>query len=849
MRPEAIDALKSRSPRRPHPDPTPRRPPPRHWIVILIPRSVLAVLASFAAAPAIADSPPLSPISATAYQDTVYPALMQFCGDCHHPDDEEDVVGFLKDLQPEDLQTHRGVWSSVAEQLLNRTMPPADAEQPGEAERLAAATWITDYLRQTACDGEPTIGAPPPRRLNRDQYSHAIADLFGQPISFGPLFPSDGSGGEGFTNHADSLFVSPILIEKYLEATQRTLAAFLISPPVVEALRPSQRGDNELAFWLAGDQTLVLLADPGETQFRVDGVPVQLSATGQDNRRIGQLSLTDGPHRMEWSAGGSVAAESVAGGLVDRAVLVQTPPRPITDEGDEDKTHGRDIAASIEGVADWLSDQPADRPLAIDSLRARVLELWDDRGGKPLADRRDATAALIGRDWQTLADDPVTAEQARRGVLRIARLAWRRPLDASEADRISELLGRGLDRGEPVISAMRLPLTAVLCSPNFLFVTERPPAAPGPHRVTDLELASRLSLMLWNSLPDDELLKLAAEGKLSTPNVLDGQIRRMIADPKAVRMGDAFAAQWLGTDAVGRTKIPDTAFYKPAYSSELVESLTAQVGRTFVHHLRHDRPVTDWIDADYVVVDQRLAKHYEIEAPKTSGRDGDEFSAVAAGDDINLRRRSGVLGLGAVHLLTSYGRRTSPVLRGGWVLETCFGVHLPAPPADVPELPGGEKENGKQSVRQRLAMHRDNPTCAACHNLIDPIGFALENFDVLGRWRDNETKPAGKQKREAPWDELEPEDMGPAIDPSGQLPTGERFADLLELRQLLLNRRDDFTRHYVRKLLGYSLARSLDDGDACTIERITRRCIDDDYSTLSIIRGIVHSDPFGQRDG
>ncbi len=806
-------------------------------------------LLAIALLPAVAagQSPPAMPISATAYQDTVYPVLMDFCGDCHHPDDSENVVGFLRDLEPADLQTHRGLWASVAEQLSNRTMPPADATQPDELQRLQVAGWINDYLRETACEGTPTIGAPAPRRLNRDQYAHAIADLFGQTLEFGTLFPSDGSGGEGFTNHADSLFVSPILLEKYLEAVDRILEAFLIDPPVAETFTVDGDEAGGVEFWLGGTQSLVLIVQPhGETSSDraavvVDGIVTPL-LRGDSGRWTAELLLSDGPHRIDWNQRGSALPPG-------RGVLVQTTPRQIADEQDQEKRQVQSTRRTIDSAVAWLEAQPADKPLDNSTLRDAVLELWRRHGGEPLQQRQATTARLVGRDrWDTLWRDPISAPQANEIVLRLARRAWRRPLTPDESQSLTRLLDRGIDRGQPVLTAMRLPITAVLISPKFLFVTERSLPGAGSHPVSDLELASRLSLMLWNSIPDDELLDLAGKDQLSKPAILDEQIARMVGDPKVKRMGDAFAAQWLGTDAVGRTKIPDTAFFKPAYSSELVEALTDQVGETFVYHVQHDRPLTDWFGADYVIVNGRLAKHYGLPLPQKFK--GETFGLIPAGDDPAILRRSGVLGLGAVHVLTSYGRRTSPVLRGGWVLETCFGVHLPAPPDDVPELPGGEKENGKQTVRERLAEHRDNPTCAACHNLIDPIGFALENFDVLGRWREYETgKPVKGQKTETPWDKVKTKDLGPKIDPSGQMPTGETFADILELRQILLDRRDEFTRHYVRKMLGYSLGRSLDDGDACTIEQITARVAEHDYSTMELIRGIVQSDPFRRRDG
>ena len=248
--------------------------------------------------------------------------------------------------------------------------------------------------------------------------------------------------------------------------------------------------------------------------------------------------------------------------------------------------------------------------------------------------------------------------------------------------------------------------------------------------------------------------------------------------------------------------------------------------------IHKDRPVTDWINGDHVVINQRLASHYGMNKTAKDLTDDDQFKAILISDDPRAGVRSGAFGLGAVHMLTSYSRRTSPVLRGGWVLETMFGTRVPAPPPDVPVLPGGERESDKQTVRQRLEKHRKHPTCAACHDLIDPIGFAMENFDVLGRWRDKEGK----------------EGQGPKIDSSGKLPSGETFSDINELRGLLANRKEDFVHQYVKQMLGYALGRSLEEADICTIETVARNLNQSGNRTGELISSIVTSLPFTHRD-
>ncbi len=395
-------------------------------------------------------------------------------------------------------------------------------------------------------------------------------------------------------------------------------------------------------------------------------------------------------------------------------------------------------------------------PITIEWLRLNQ-EVDDKRRRRKRQAATDRLLApakgMIGKDNRKAAETIIRA---------FAGKAWRRRVTDDETLALLQLYDRGARRDESFQQAIKLPLKAVLVSPKFLFVAEQGHDSPGIHRINDLELASRLSLFLWHSLPDEELLQLAEKDKLHQADVLEKQVRRMLSDDRSDRFAEAFAGQWLGTVAVGRTVIPDTDHFKQAYTTELVTDLRRQVGETMQRMIQNNRPVTDWLDCDYVVVNRRLARHYGIEPVPVSDASFEEIS-------VKNSPRPGVLGLGAVHMLTSYSKRTSPVLRGGWVLETIFGTRLPAPPPDAGNLSGGEKEVKEKTVRQRLEKHRQNPTCAACHDLIDPIGFALENFDVLGRWRDKE----GENK----------------IDSLGRLPSGETFSGPSELREVLVGRK------------------------------------------------------------
>ncbi len=801
------------------------------------------------------------------FNDEIRPLLMKVCGDCHHPDDDDDAVGFLRSSVANEIGLRREAWSSAAEQLHNRTMPPADAEQPTEAERLRLSTWIGDYLESSACTGKAYAGDPLPRRLNRDQYTHAVQDLTGLNVNVANRFPTDGSGGEGFDNNGETLFLPPILLEKYLEAAVEITDQFVVTPPVVAELnadvntdisaKANNEADTATDKTLAAGSILVPVAEsfgiaiwfpaelsrPMTLALKVDGAEIDRFTARADQPYclwFPTLPLDRGQHTLQ-----VVAPEWRAGdGELSLATRVIQLPRPQWQEGKYNGESNEKIRLQmVERCREFAKHHSGDSD-------AEFRRLWNDRfvqlSSEDFADRVAATARLLGRDRKDVSVDvSVSDDDAIDAITRFATTAWRRDATDDETARLWQLLDRGVDRGESMLQAMKLPLQSVLISPNFLFVTEQP-AGEGLTRITDHELASRLSLFLWHSIPDAELSRLAAADRLHDPKVLAAQVDRMLADPRSKRFATAFAGQWLGTVAVGRTVTPDTGFFKPNYSNEVTQDLRTQVDETMHWMLRHNLPITDWIDADYVVLNRRIATHYGLDkAAKNLSDDDQTFTGVSLADfDADEReravKRTGAVGLGAVHMLTSYSRRTSPVLRGGWVLETMFGTRVPAPPPDVPSLPGGDKESEKATVRERLQRHRDNPTCAACHDLIDPIGFALENFDVLGRWRDYETATQNEEEWEKKKSTAEPQ----KIDASGSLPSGETFAGVEELRTVLRSRTDDFAHHYVRQMLGYALGRSLQQEDACTISTIVRQVKQSDYQTRAMILAIVNSTPF-----
>jgi mono/diheme cytochrome c family protein len=407
---------------------------------------------------------------------------------------------------------------------------------------------------------------------------------------------------------------------------------------------------------------------------------------------------------------------------------------------------------------------------------------------------------------------------------RLATRAYRRPLRPEELTRLTDLFARSHSDNQPFPVALRLPLKAILVSPNFLFRIEedRPQSKSSTangHRVSDHELATRLSYFLWASMPDDELFRLAAEHKLSDPATLERQTRRMLADPKARALTDQFAAQWLQLSRL-ETARPSTEFF-PTFKPALRQAMFDETA-TFFDHLRtDDRPVTDLLDADYTFVNADLAAHYDL--PGVTGKD---LRKVALPKKLH---RGGLLGMASVLALTSQTSRTSPTLRGKYVLEVLLGTPPPPPPPDVGQLKDDRKKGQEpKTFREQMAQHAANASCASCHKRIDPLGYGLENFDAVGRYRDT---AGGKRP----------------LDNTGQLPSGEKFTGPAQLKQVLLQRTPQFTRNLIAQLLSYALGRDLEDCDDCTLKEISDRLTRDNHRFSSLVLGIVQSYPFQHR--
>ncbi|MEX2262227.1 MAG: DUF1592 domain-containing protein [Bryobacteraceae bacterium] len=722
------------------------------------------------------------------FSRSVRPVLTEHCSACHNPDNPKNRIGFLKAETAKDIEKQRGLWRNVAAQLRNRTMPPV-ASKLTEQDRLRVSTWIDERLRQTACSGEDYAGPAIVRRLNRREYRGSIRDLFGVDLAVNEIFPADGSGGEGFDTNGETLFVPPLIMERYVEAAQQILDRAIIAPPV----QKSFNGYELQPAAAAGTNPKRLMA-PGE---ELSGA-ISVYADGEYDLRVSLERPRERPVEV------TVKVDGLEAGVL----LFQRY------ESKGAATRARTVR--LARGAHTLAVQAREFPVEIFHLTVT------QKRQEPSAEKKALHYRLFGMEP---GETPVQPRRAAERLLaKIARRAYRRPVEPAEIDRLLAMYDRAAERGDPYEERIKLSLKALLVSPSFLFRIEEGHAQPGIRPLSDHEIAARLSYFLWSTMPDEELSRLADEGRLQDPKVLAAQLDRMLDDPRSRVFANAFIGQWLGTKDVGGRVAPTVAEVQHFYTPEVAADLRDEPVVLFHHIIGENRSLLDLLDGDYTFLTDRLVKFYELDG-QVKGVHDSVFQRVQWPD----RRRGGILGMGSVLALTSHFKQTSPVLRGAWVLETLLGTTVPAPPPDVPPLDTEANKKSSLTVRQKLMKHREDPSCAACHNLMDPIGFGLENFDWLGRWRDSEN--------------------GQPIDSSGVMPSGEKFDGPVELRRILLNRKREFVRHLTGKVLGYALGRSLQDADQCTVQRIVEAVEKDNYGARTLLREVALSVPFRNTQG
>jgi mono/diheme cytochrome c family protein len=747
--------------------------------------------------------------------------INQYCVTCHNQ--RAKTAGLLLDkLDIHRAGEHADVWEKVVRKLRGGMMPPQGMPRPDQAQIDGLIAWLQTSLDRAEA-ARPDPGRAPLHRLNRTEYANAIRDLLGLKVDVTALLPADDESN-GFDNIAEVLRVSPSLLEAYLSASREVSSLALGDPkigPISESIQvpPDMSQDGHIEGLPLGTRGGILIHHnfPLDADYEFNVFLLR--------NIVGYLTGMEFPHQLEVSIDGERVFLAPVGGEEDLK-LVDTNLAQAGDTLDarlRTKVHVKagphDVAVSFLRRDSAESDEPLE-PFT------RDLDL-QNMNGIPLIDHVQITGPMNATGpgdtpsrRRIFVCNPASSKDevscARQILSTLARRAYRRPVTDADMETLLSFYQAGRNQGGNFEAGIENSLRLILASPKFLFRSEPDPArvVPGSiYHVSDLELASRLSFFLWSSIPDDELLNVAAEGKLKDPEVLDREVRRMLADPKAVALVNNFAEQWLFLRNV-QSVAPDEATF-PDFDDNLRQSFRRETELFFGSIVKEDRDVMDLLTANYTFVNERLAKHYGI--PNVYGS---QFRKVTLTNDT----RRGLLGQGSILSVTSVPTRTSPVIRGKWIMENLMGTPPPAPPPNVPALKDQAQGGKILSVRQLLEEHRKNAPCSTCHAVMDPLGFALENFNAVGEYRAKDAS-------------------GP-IDSSGQLADGTKIDGVVGLRQALLKHPEYFVGTLTEKMLTYALGRPLEYYDMPVVRGIVQGAAKNDYRFSSLIAGIVKSEPF-----
>ena len=747
----------------------------------------------------------------------------RYCVTCHN--DRLDTGGFSFDpLDVANVAAHPEAWEKVVRKLRAGAMPPRPRPRPDPVTYDRFRAWLEAEL-DSAAAARPNPGRTETfHRLSRTEYRHAVRDLLALDVNVDDLLPADDTS-YGFDNIAGVLGVSPTLMDRYLSAARRISRLAVASPvpsPTAETFRVASdlgqdrrmegmpfgtRGGMVIDYNFPEDAEYVieilpdgpLRIEPHDLEISIDGERIELLTVGKapdpDDPRglytpqIEKLEVrtpvTAGPHEVGVAFLRKTSAEPEG---IRKLYL-----RPFTGEGSGGDSRYQPYVESVTIAGPYESSGA--RPVDETPSRERIFTCRPAAG--EAAEERACAHEILST---------------------IARRAYRRPVNDDDVARLLAFYDRGRTAGS-FDTGVEMALRRLLVSPEFLFRVERDPegvTAGESYRVSDLELASRLSFFLWSSIPDDELLGVAERGELGDAPVFEAQVERMLADPRSDALVSNFAGQWLTLRNAAAVRPDEDAF--PDFGEGLRRAFRRETELLFRSILREGRSALDLLAADYTFVNERLAQHYGIPHVR-----GSHFRRVPLADEA----RGGLLGHGSILTVTSYANRTSPVNRGKWVLENILGTPPPPPPPDVPAL---ETAGSGQALSMREAMeqHRANPVCASCHRLMDPVGLSLENFDAIGRWRDRSETRA-------------------VIDASGELPDGTPFDGPAGLKAALLRHPDRFVTTVTEKLLTYALGRGVEYYDAPAVRAIVRAAAGDGYRLSSLVKGVVRSAPFQMR--
>ena len=746
----------------------------------------------------------------------------KYCVSCHNDKLKTGGRSF-ENLDLTSVATNAEALEKIIRKVHTGSMPPQGTPRPDKATLDGMTNWLAVSLDRAAA-ANPNPGRATLHRLNRTEYANAIKEILGLDIDAASLLPNDDES-YGFDNIADVLKTSPILIERYMSASWN-ISRLAVGDPAMGAdttvyrARPDLSQDDHLEglplgtrgglkfshnfqldgdyifrvrMWRATTDIIRGLKYANEVEYSIDGVRAGLvriggradekvseensglSASELDQRLTVKIPVKAGPHAVVLTFLKKTAAQE--DDILEPFLRSNVDPVGYQGQTSVDRV-------SIEGPINptGVSETPS---------RKRIFICRPGNGVDEVA-------------------------CAKRILGNLARKSYRRPVTEKDTEQLLTFFQKGKNEGKTFDSGIEAGIQLILASPEFLFRFEPDPpsvAVNSVYRVNDLELASRLSFFLWSTIPDDQLINLASQGKLKDPAVLEQQVKRMLQDPRAHALTDNFAGQWLFLRNL-KSLNPDFETF-PDFDDNLRQSMRRETEMFFESIMREDRSVMDFMNGDYTFVNERLARHYGIK-----GIYGEAFRRVPVTDE----NRRGILGQASILAVTSVPTRTSPVQRGKWILTNVLGTPPPAPPPNVPALKTSAESGKPSSLRERMEAHRANPYCAACHKVMDPLGFALENFDAVGQWRDN--------------------DEGAKINPSGIMFEGSKVSNPADLRKALTARPEVFVGVFTEKLMTYALGRGIEYYDMPTIRAILREAAKNDYRFSSILMGVVKSAPF-----
>ncbi len=798
------------------------------------------LLLSAGLAPALFAAP-----STIAPDKNVKAFLSEHCTKCH------DAKKQKGDLRVDDLVIDfdspktMGHWEEIMNRINSGDMPPEDEKRPKPDDIARVAEWIVGQLREGEATRQGINGEKVSfRKLSREEYANTIRDLLGVNMDIkGPNGLPEDPDWKGFERIGSVLTLSPAHVEKYLASADALLDEAL-------SIRPEPK--QEVIHWGAFDMRWKEFSKEYAARGIAEKVRIEIVPNNYttDSWNIDVKTTGDYILRLKLSGlrpnGGRAPRLKVYMSSIDKTLIEQdidaAEDKPIIVESRVHLIAGKYPVRIINSVPgpnpEGRRSRHSGTPNAFTTTRSRVpwqLKLTDD-DFKPI----QPTLIIDSVDWDGPIVDswPTKSHQriffggdkavqdpayAREILTRFAEQAWRRPVQSAEVDRLMKPVDEALKLGDKFEPAVKQGLVAALCSKSFLYLVEGNSAKPAP-QLNDWELASRLSYFLWSSMPDKALLDLARAGKLHQTTTLQAEVRRMLSDPKATKFAESFPRQWLQLRRVGMFP-PDKVLY-PTYDENLEQSMIAETVGYFAEVLKRNGSLREFLDSDWTLLNERLATHYGME-----GIRGDQLQRVALKPEDH---RGGLLTQAAVLSLTSDGTRHRPVHRGVWMLESIIGKPAPPPPANVPALSTPAVNAKKTTVREKLEQHRADPNCTACHNKIDPLGIAFDNYDAIGRWRTVETVKDGTG-------------ADPTLDASGLLPDGRKFADSIELKKLLLADTDKFAAAFTDKLATYALRRGMTFSDREELKHITEHSKATDYKLTSLIESLVTSPLFTKR--